>query len=53
VAETLGFMFVRLRWWTVDALTGLLDGPRAKGAFMLIAVLRVWFARPGASAPGW
>ena len=39
MADLLSYIIHRLSLWTVDALAGLLDGPRAQGAFLLRSIM--------------
>jgi AraC-like DNA-binding protein len=50
--EQFGHMFPRLEYWVVDTLTALLEGPRARGAFLLRSVLEPpWSVRVEDRAP--
>jgi AraC-like DNA-binding protein len=39
MVEERNFMSMRLHFWSMDALAGLLDGPRARGAFLLRSIM--------------
>jgi AraC-like DNA-binding protein len=52
MAESLDFMRDRLQFGGVDALTGLLDGPRARDAFLMRIVMSApWCVRVEDEAP--